>query len=100
LKTRSVLSSVVPDGKVDMEEFLKFRTSVAESYFLFGQEIEDYLDEIYKHAVDYNYAYMLYRLPREERPDTYDPKKVAHNMMEALSWLTNQLPVLKEKFKK
>jgi hypothetical protein len=75
LKARHVLSSLLPEAKVNMEEFLKFRTGVAEAYFIFGPEMEDYLDQIYKHAVEFSGAHMLYRLPKEERPDVTTPRK-------------------------
>jgi len=100
LKVRGILSSVIPEGRANKEEFLKFRTGVAEAYFLFGQEMEDYLDEVYMHGIKLATADQLYRMPREERPDDYDPKKVAGEMDEELGWLMNQLPDVKAKFKK
>jgi hypothetical protein len=80
LEVRKVLSSVVPEGRATKEDFLKFRTGVAESYFIFGPEIEKYLDEIYLHGNKLATADYRYRLPKEERAEDYDPKKGAEEM--------------------
>ena len=100
LKVRRILSSVVPEGSAKEEEFLKFRSDVAEAYFVFGQEIEDYLDEIYRHGIGLATAHRLHRVPKEERPKDYDPRKIADQMDAELAWLMNQLPVVKAKFKR
>ena len=100
LEVRKVLSSVLPEATASKENFLKFRTGVAESYFVFGPEIEKYLDEIYFHGIKLATADYRYRLPKEERAEDHDPKKVAEEMNTHLTWLTEQLPVAKEKFKK
>jgi hypothetical protein len=100
LKVRSVLSSVIPEGRANKEEFLKFRTAVAEAYFIFGQEIEDYLDEVYRHGIALATADEMSRTPREQRSDDYDVKQVAADKDAELGWLMAQLPVVKAKLKK
>ncbi|MGO9605410.1 MAG: hypothetical protein ACLQAT_18815 [Candidatus Binataceae bacterium] len=79
---------------------MKFKSDVAESYFIFGPEIESYLNEIYLHGIKLAKADYLYRLPKGERADDHDPKKVAEEINTHLTWLMGQLPVAKEKFKK
>ncbi len=100
LEVRKVLSSVLPEAKASKEDFLKFRTGVAESYFVFGPEIENYLDDIYLHGIKLATADYMYRLPKEERAGDHDSKKVADDINTHLTWLMEQLPVAKQKFKK
>jgi hypothetical protein len=99
LKVRGILSSVSPEGQASIEEFLKFRSGAAEAYFLFGQEMEDYLDEVYQHGRKLATADLRNRMPREEQPEDYDPKKVADEIDKELGWLMNQLPEVKARFK-
>jgi hypothetical protein len=100
LEVRKILSSVIPEGSASSELFLNFRTSVAESYFIFGAEIESYLEEIYSHGIKLACADGQRRLPKEERAEDHDTKKVAEEINTHLTWLMGQLPVAKEKFKK
>lgn len=100
LEVRRILSSVIPGGDADAENFLRFRTGVAESYFIFGAEMEKYLDEIYRHGIGLASMGRRRRIPKEERGPEYDPKKVADEEAMHLGWLMDQLPIAKEKFKR
>ena len=100
LEVRKVLSSVLAEARASREDFLRFRTGVAESYFMFGPEIENYLNEIYLHGIQLASADDRYRQPKEQRPDNHDAKKLAEEMNTHLTWLTEQLPLAKEKFKR
>lgn len=48
---RKILSIILRDAKANTDDLLKFRTSVSEADFLFGPEISEYIDEIYKHGL-------------------------------------------------
>jgi hypothetical protein len=100
LEVRKILSSVLPEARATREDFLRFRTGVAESYFIFGPEIENYLQEIYLHGINLASAEDRYRQPKQQRADDHDPKKLAEQMNLHLAWLTDELPLAKEKFKK
>jgi hypothetical protein len=95
-EVKKVLSSVTPDGRVKMDEFLKFRTGIPEAYFLFGPDIENYIDDIYLHGRKMNLADLQLR----EKPEGYDPKRLAVELDSHLGWLLDELPVAKVKFKK
>ncbi|MDP3515507.1 MAG: hypothetical protein Q8S20_22410, partial [Sulfuritalea sp.] len=50
-EVRKILSIILRDAKASYEDLLKFRTAVSEADFLFGPEVPEYIDEIYKRGV-------------------------------------------------
>ena len=50
-EVKKILSIIMRDAKASTDDLLKFRTSVSEADFLFGQDIPEYIDEIYKHGL-------------------------------------------------
>lgn len=99
-EVRKVLSIILHDAKVSFDDLLKFRTSVSEADFLFGPEIPEYIDEIYKRGIKLQYWNREYRDYTQEKPEGYDHKKVVDGMHAELEWLTNQFEPAKQKFKK
>ena len=97
---KKILSLALRDGALKLEDLQQFISGAAEADFLFGPEIPEYVNEIYKRGLDLWSAHERRRVPREERPDNYDPKKLADEKNAALTWLTGELPHAKEKFKK
>jgi hypothetical protein len=97
-EVKKFLLIIIRDGDVDFDEAIKFRSSVSEADFLFGAEIVQYIDEIYKRAIS------LRRWNREFnnqiKPEGYDHSKVVEKMHIELDWLTAQLEPAKEKFRK
>ncbi len=88
------------DGTINLETLLEFYSSVSESHFLFGPEISEYIDEIYKHGTALG-------LLKEERKDQqrhhqegYDYKTTAAEMNKELRWFVEQSEPAKDKFKK
>ncbi|MEQ1816116.1 MAG: hypothetical protein ABL861_06545 [Nitrosomonas sp.] len=43
-----ILSIIIRDANASYDDLLRFRTAVSEADFLFGREIPEYIDEIYK----------------------------------------------------
>ncbi len=99
-EVRKILSIILRDAKVNQEELLKFRTSVSEADFLFGPEIPEYIDEIYKHGLNLWKWNQQYRDFTQKVPDGYDHNKVVKEMHKELEWLREQYQPAKEKFKK
>jgi hypothetical protein len=95
-----ILSIILRDAKANTEDLLKFRTSVSEADFLFGPEIIEYIDEIYKHGLNLWRWNQEYRDYTQEQPQGYDHKKVVDEMHKELTWLIEQFEPAKEKFKK
>jgi hypothetical protein len=99
-EVRKILSIVMRDDKVSPDELLRFRTSVSEADFLFGAEIPEYIDEIYKHGLGLWRWKQEYRDSRQEKPEGYDHAKVVDEMHKERNWLNQQLVLAKQKFKK
>ena len=51
-EVRKILSIIFRDAKASTDDLLKFRTSVSEADFLFGPEIPEYIDNIYKRGLN------------------------------------------------
>lgn len=99
-EVKKILSIIVRDAEVSTEDLLRFRTSVSEADFLFGQEIIDYIDDIYKRGLNLRRWNQEYRDYTQTKPEGYDHKKVVDEMNKELTWLSKQFEPAKEKFRK
>jgi len=92
--TRRLLSRILADGDIKLENFFEFRAAVAEATFLFGTDITVYLDEIDKKALRLN------SLREEMRPLPVGDERtrLAGEISDTLGWLTGQLPELRVRF--
>lgn len=99
-EVRKVLSIIVRDADISTDDLMDFRTAVAEADFLFGPEIPEYIDVIYKRGVKLRYWNQQYRDYTQEKPGGYDHEKVVNEMHAELEWLTGQFEPAKEKFRK
>src|SRR6267142_3338994 len=50
-EVKKILSIIIRDAKASVQDLLRFRTAVSEADFLFGPEIPEYIDTIYKRGV-------------------------------------------------
>jgi len=98
-EVRKILSIIVRDAKASYDDLIQFRTAVSEADFLFGPEIPQYIDDIYKRAVKLQYWSGEYRDSAQEKPEGYDHNKVVEGMHTELTWLTEQFEPAKKKFK-
>ncbi len=71
-EVRQILSVILRDAKASYDDLLKFRRAVSEADFLFGSEISDYIDEIYRRGVKLQYWSGEYRDYTQAKPDGYD----------------------------
>jgi len=99
-EVRKILSIIVRDAKASTQELLRFRTAVAEADFLFGPEIPEYIDDIYKHGLKLWRWTQEYRDSTQAHPEGYDHTKVVDGIHEELTWLTEQHTPAKQKFKR
>jgi uncharacterized ubiquitin-like protein YukD len=99
-EVKKVLSIIIRDAKISVEDLLRFRTTVSEADFLFGPEIPEYIDTIYKHGVALSRWTNEYRDYTQAKPDGYDHKKVVDSMHEELNWLTEQFEPARKLFRK
>jgi hypothetical protein len=99
-EVKKILSIIIRDGNVSVEELLRFRTAVSEADFLFGPEIPEYIDTLYKHGVTLARSTSEYRDYTQSKPEGYDHQKVVSSMHEELNWLTEQFVPAKKLFQK
>ena len=98
-EVRQILSIILRDAKASYDDLLKFYRTSSEADFLFGPDIQAYIDEIYQHGVQLQRWNSEYRDYTQQIPDGYDHEKVCDGMHSELMWLTKQFEPAKEKFK-
>jgi hypothetical protein len=92
---RRALGYAARDGKVPGETISELLRSTAEKEFLFGRDLCDYLDDLYRQCVR---AYTLH-LQLEELPVGEQRTRIVNEATELLGWILEQPVVLREKFK-
>lgn len=97
-EVRKILSIIARDAKASTEDLLKFRTAVSEADFLFGQEVVEYIDQLYKRGLNLWGLTQEYRDFTQEKPPAYDHVKVVKEMNEELKWLVSQFEPAKKLF--
>lgn len=92
--TRRHVSALLVTGKVQQEDFDEFTASYRASRFLFGKDIEDYLQEIWERSACIQRDQGTYRnlSPSDER------KRLIDREYENKSWLGGQLSTIHERF--
>lgn len=99
-EVRKILSIIVRDANAGTEDLLKFRTAVSEADFLFGPEIPEYIDQIYKRGLNLRRWNTEYKDYTQLKPEGYNHEEVVEGMHKELTWLTEQFEPAKEKFRK
>jgi hypothetical protein len=99
-RTVEMISIIVRDFKPDIHDLFKFSADTAEGDFLFGNEISEYLHEIYVHAISLNTANFEYRDFTQTVPENYDHQSVVDRMTAEEKWFIDQPKIAKEKFRK
>jgi hypothetical protein len=93
-----LLSAIVREADVKIEELMKFNRETNESYFLFGKDIYSYLWEIHLKAVDLHT--MNQSLYHENLPIGEERSRIAKEKGELLKWFGNQFDTSRKKFAK
>ncbi|MDL1968144.1 MAG: hypothetical protein LWW97_06235 [Deltaproteobacteria bacterium] len=99
-EVRKILSIILRDAGASTDDLLKFITSASEADFLFGPDITEYIDQIYKRGLNLWKWNQQYRDYTQEIPEGYDHNKVVDGMHKELTWFSEQFDSAKEKFKK
>ncbi|MHA7872630.1 MAG: hypothetical protein ACX939_09800 [Hyphococcus sp.] len=99
-EVRRFLGVIQQNAKAELEDLFRFKAMTSEADFLFGAEIPEYLDEIYKQGIQLTVAVNEYRDSTQPVPQGYDHEAVVNRKHDALTWLTSQFDPAKSKFKK
>jgi hypothetical protein len=95
----SFLALVLTGFRPEMDDIRKFMADTAEAAFLFGADIHEYRDEIYKRASALWSANEEYRDLRQPQSPGYDHNEIVNALKEQKIWFADQLRVAEEKFK-
>ena len=96
----AILAQVQQQFKPEIGDLQKFLSATAEADFLFGPEIAEYRDEIFKRAVALWTANFEYRDFTQPVPPGYDHNRVVGEMTEQHDWFVGQFAAAKQKFQK
>lgn len=85
---KTLLHSVISEGRVNVEEILRFRTDIAEAAFFYGDDVNQYLEQLTRNVIQFrrkNERLRANTLPDgEARSDLVDAESAL------LGWLTDQ----------
>ena len=96
--SQELFATVVREGALTQKALFKFSADSSDSEFLFGEEIKDYISEIYKRGV--KLIYINERLNDRSLKVGDERSKLAHENSELLKWFGDQFEVSREKFRK
>ncbi|SFI82356.1 hypothetical protein [Nitrosomonas sp. Nm34] len=99
-EVRKILSLIIQKGTANYEDLRKFYSATSEAYFLFGNEIQDYIDEIFRRGINLERWSTEYKDSFTYKKPGHDYDMVSNRMHEDLVWFSEQLEPAKEKFKK
>jgi hypothetical protein len=85
------ISLIIRDGNVTTKELQEFYSATMEADFLFGDEIREYINEIYKHGIDLR----LWSIKIKDQNND----EAADKENQELIWFYQQLEPAKKRFK-
>lgn len=92
-----LLGHIVSEGAVDFDHLRIFLQKTRESYFLFGDEIPEYLNDLYKAGVDLRHqTKKLF----SDLPVGPERTRLAEENGELVKWFMDQFDVAQKKFGK
>lgn len=99
-EVQKLLMIVVREGYVSLEQLSAFKIAVSDAEFLFGDDIQKYIQELCGHVLKLHQWKSEYRDSSQVKPDGYDHKKVVDGKHVELDWLYSQIEGSKEGFAK
>jgi len=88
--TMELLGAIARDARVELDQLFTFIRETRDDVFLFGPEIDEYINEIYRNGVELN---------TREFTGEHGQEAIARRT-ELLQWLVEQMGVAKTKFLK
>jgi hypothetical protein len=100
LAVMEFLACIIRNGKASDSEMVTFLQTTRESYFLFGRDIADYLEGIYKESVELQYQSEMLHSPGSNLPVGEDRSKLAREKGDLSKWFGRQFVTSRDKFSK
>jgi len=98
-QVRKIIEIVLQDMTLSIKDIHKFKTSTSDAEFLFGPEIQKYLDEIAEHGLKLHRSTQELENPALRAQD-YDHQRVCDEKYEEGRWFIDQSELFKGEFKK
>ena len=90
-----ILRLIGRDLDPKLDDLLGFWVAVAETDFLFGPEIRQYIEEIFSHGLKLRSAKMQYHdFSQGPPPSGYSHNRVVQEMQSEETWLTEQITIV------
>lgn len=99
-EVKKIIYLTISDANVSYDDLIKYITSVSEADFIFSEQINDYINEIYKRGVNLNHWSKKYKDSTQEKPEDYDHNKIVNEIHKETIWFSEQLTNYKLIFKK
>lgn len=93
-----LLGHIMREARASDAQVFTFMQKIGESYFLFGQDIADYLDIIYKRSIDLRSQNRMLDSGPSGLPVGEKRTKLADENGELLKWFSAQFEVAPKKF--
>ena len=97
---RETIALVLQDSDISLGDLWKLRRHRFEVDFLFGPEIQKYLDEVHEACVNLWSANSQYRDLTQPTPEGYDHQKIVDQKHKAILWLAEQNEIAHRIFRK
>ena len=96
LSVKTLISQIVMEANISRDRALQFAIETREAEFLFDKEIFDYLNEIYKKALELHAIHIQHELlsSEDKRAELND------RIFKLVRWFDTQVEVVSEKFSK
>jgi hypothetical protein len=99
-EVREILILVIRSAHPDVKDLQAFRLATAEADFIYGDDVQRYIEEIYQKGVQLYSANQQYRdVTMVPHPPAYDHAAVVDRMHTALEWFNTQFDHARELFK-
>lgn len=96
--TASLFGIVIRDANVTIPDLMKFLQETSQAYFLFGKDIAEYLDEIYKKGVTLQSQNKMLDPNTNNLPIGEKRTRLAEQNKDLLLWFGDQFLVARDKF--
>lgn len=99
-RVRAILGIIIRDADTTPQEMIAFWKSVSEADFLFGNDISEYLDEIYRRGMNLHARTAAHNAAAERHDKNFDFEKTTASTQAEIEWFVKQPDAARDKFRK
>ncbi len=99
-EVREILNLVIRSAHPDIKDLQAFRIATAEADFIYGEDVQKYIEEIFNNGLQLHIAKQQYRdFTMGPNPPGYDHAAVVDKMHTAIEWFNGQFEHARELFR-